>query len=169
MRALWSQSWAKLLRMKNWVPCIVPLLVVLVQTEPANAGEAFMLITEEEAAMEMSPLRGRKDLSDGPSIRIESPDISSELFSPFPIHIVFAKGENGLAPDSKTLNITYLKAWGVNITSRVKKFLKDDTIYLPKADIPKGRHSIEVYIEDEQSNPSSRTVTFTVSKKKKSK
>ena len=154
--------------MRIWLSILVCGYAVAEGVFPglANAEERYTLISEEEAAMEPSPLRGRKDLYEGPAILIESPDVKSDVHAPVLIHVIFSRGANGLAPNPKTLKVTYLKAWGINITSRVQKFFKDDTIYLPNADIPKGRHSIEVYIEDEEANPSSRTVTFTVAKNK---
>ena len=60
--------------------------------------------------------------------------------------------------------MTYRKAWGIDITSRLTRYLsfEEKRLDVPDARLPRGRHSVEIYIEDVDSNPSSRVFTVQV-------
>ncbi len=73
-----------------------------------------------------------------------------------------ALGESGLDPDLETLRVTYLKGWGINFTSRVKPFIDGSRIDYPDAEVPRGRHSFEIYIEDIDANPTMQRISFRV-------
>lgn len=121
-----------------------------------------VIITEQEAQLEASHLRGHDDLSDGPEIRVQSPAANQVNRPPIAIDVSFAPGVSGEAPDFTSLKVTYLRAWGIDLTRRFREHLKDGRLYVPEASVPTGKHSVEIYIEDRAENPSSRVVTITV-------
>ncbi|MBW1879220.1 MAG: hypothetical protein JRJ84_12730 [Deltaproteobacteria bacterium] len=135
--------------------------------EPSDAPiEVLDLITEEEAAQpDAPPTRGPVvDLTDGPVIRVESPEDGATYGGPFPVRVEFLPGSNGLNPDFETLHVVYVKAMKINITGRVKKFLNDNAIEVPSANAPNGRHTLRLYIEDVGGNASTRQMTVRVEK-----
>jgi hypothetical protein len=135
--------------------------------EPSEATvEVFELITEEEAAQpDAPPTRGPVvDLTDGPNIRVESPEDGATYEGPFRVRVEFHPGSNGLDPDLDTLHVVYVKALKIDITGRVKKFLNENAIDVPSANAPNGRHTMRMYIEDVGGNASTRQMTVRVQK-----
>ncbi|MGH0038448.1 MAG: hypothetical protein ACQGVK_25720 [Myxococcota bacterium] len=132
-----------------------------------GAVEPLFLVTEEEAGLPDPPLRGpHKELDGGPEIRVVSPENNAVYAGAFPIEVSFHVGPSGEPVDISTLQVTYRKAWGIDITSRLRRYLslEDLTIKVPETRFPKGRHSVEIYIEDEGDNASSRTFSVEIQK-----
>jgi len=158
----------------RWFPLL--LAICLLHTPPVVAGEptepteaaveAFELITAEEAAQpDAPPTRGPVvDLTDGPAIRVESPEDGVTYDGPFPVRVEFLPGTNGLDPNLDTLQVVYVKALKIDITGRVRKFLEGNAIRVPSANAPSGRHTMRVYIEDVGGNASTRQMTVVVQK-----
>jgi hypothetical protein len=144
---------------------VLGLLVGFATLAAQGAVEPVWLVTAEEAALPDPPLRGpRKELDGGPEIRIASPENDGHYEGAFPIEVSFHVGPSGDRVDLSTLQVTYRKAWGIDITSRLTKYISWDdlTIKVPDARLPKGRHSVEIYIEDEGDNPSTRVFSVQV-------
>jgi len=119
------------------------------------------LITMEEASKPAS--RGSITIQrNGPNIEIIQPNTLGTLASPFPIHIEFSIGSNAAAVNMSSLKLTYMKLWGIDITDRVKEYISGTTISVPEATMPAGKHTIEIYIEDNENNISTQQIVINV-------
>ena len=115
----------------------------------------FMLVTEEEAALpNVTTVRSApKDLTEGPEIRVASPTDDGVYDQSFPVDIEFLTGENGKPVNADSLKIIYEKAWGIDITSRLRDYITPtDTVQLrfSVADQPTAPQSstVEAGIDD---------------------
>ncbi len=76
----------------------------------------------------------------------------------------FVAGKSGKPVDMGSLKLEYKKAWGIDITSRVRDYIRGTTISMKEADLPAGRHSVEIFISDVADNRSSQVFTVVVEK-----
>lgn len=116
----------------------------------ADCTYALDLITYEEARMPTRPFDelegGSNFILLGPSIEILWP--KKELTSsPFRLEIHFIPGDSaGINPDS--IDIRYWSNPPINLTSRLKPFLKGNVIAIAEVRAPRGRHGIEIKVKD---------------------
>lgn len=117
----------------------------------ADSTYAFDLITYEEAGLPTRPfaVEGGSDfILLGPSIEIRSGPRKGELTSsPFRLEIEFIPGDSAnINPDS--IKIHYWSYPRVNLTSRLKPFLKGNVISIAEVRAPLGPHEINILVED---------------------
>jgi len=130
-----------------------------------EVGGRLMLITPEEAAMPINTsvgLLSNEVSGDGPEIKIVSPREDAVYTGPFPIEVEFASGPNGIEVDMGSLKLEYKRAWGIDITDRVRDHRRGTAIKVSEAELPIGRHTVEIYIEDVEDHPSARLFTVIV-------
>ncbi len=140
---------------------IAAMLAAVVLLTGCESRPPLELVTEEEASQPVT--RGSFEQQDnGPDIRILAPLGGSTVQSPFPIHIEFISAGATAAVNMASLKLTYMKLWGIDITDRVRDYISGTTLSVPETDIPAGRHTIEIYIEDSNKNVSSRQITINV-------
>ncbi|MEW5909428.1 MAG: hypothetical protein AB1659_06495 [Thermodesulfobacteriota bacterium] len=124
-----------------------------------------VLITEKEATMPDIPDTGSAILEmekmKGPVIRVNSPKNGETYPRPIKVDMEFISPENVLV-DIKTLQVLYVKLIEIDITDRIKPFATEKGIFIPEADIPKGRHKIKITIADAGGNKSSKDLIFMV-------
>ena len=119
------------------------------------------LVTHEEASQPAT--RGSfEQQTKGPNITVLAPTGTGPISSPFPIHIEFSADSAATAVNMASLKLTYMKLWGIDITDRVKDYIRGNTVSVPETDIPAGKHTIEIYIEDSEKNVSSQQITINV-------
>jgi hypothetical protein len=53
-------------------------------------------------------------------------------------------------------------AWGIDITDRVREYIHGNVIDVAESELPKGKHTIEIQIDDSAGHRSSRLFTVTV-------
>jgi hypothetical protein len=104
----------------------------------------------------------QKTSPDGPQIIIDSPTDNATYEGPFPIKIEFRPGPKGHDVDIASLKLEYKKAWGIDITDRVKPYITGTVIDVAESELPRGRHTVEILIADVDENLSSRIFTVTV-------
>jgi hypothetical protein len=102
------------------------------------------------------------ELSNGPVINLESPSNNGIYRESFPIKVQFLVGDNGIPVDMDSLKLEYKRAWGIDITSRVSEYVTESGIEIAEAELPRGKHSVEIRIEDEEQNRSSRLLSVTI-------
>ncbi len=119
------------------------------------------LVTDEEASQPASR-DGFARQDKGPHITVLAPNILEMVTSPFPIHIEFSEGSDATAVNMASLKLTYKRLWGIDITDRVKDYVSGTTIAVPETEMPAGKHTIEIYIEDSVKNISTRQITVTI-------
>jgi len=141
---------------------VVPLLFL---TAPAivTGGDSVLLVTEEQAGLDNA--RGVfEEVDDGPTIKIKSPKNGSVLTGPFRLYVEITKKADGANINMKTLKVNYLKMITINITGKVKSYIKGNKVDVPDAEFPAGNHRTEIYIEDVDGNVSRKLFTVTVNK-----
>jgi hypothetical protein len=131
-------------------------------------ANAQSLISLEEAALpeyagDREP-RLRSALG-GPRIEILAPDMKASdkpsINKPVVINVKFeALDGANVAMDS--LRVIYLRLFGIDITDRLRPYVKGSAIAVDEADIPVGDHSIRVEIKDNLGRKSSETFNFIV-------
>lgn len=114
-------------------------------------SDRIVLITEAESTLESPPagdLTFRAGISRGPSITVISPKPSdTNLKSPIHLQLKF-EGRGGAQVDADSLKLTYAKKQAVDLTARVKAFVKPAGVDLPSAEVPPGTHTIRAEIKD---------------------
>lgn len=99
---------------------------------------------------------------EGPQIEIASPVHNATYEGPFPIKVAFLPGPKGYEVDIDTLKLEYKKAWGIDITDRVRDFVTGTVIDVKESELPRGRHTVEIEISDVKKNLSRQIFTVTV-------
>lgn len=124
--------------------------------------EPRSFVTAEQAAAPPMDLasRGTATSSTGPAIVLRSPIHEASYEGTFDIDLAFEPGPSGLPVNPASLKLTYLKGWGFDITKHFREFLVNGRLAFTDATMPKGRHSVEVYIEDTDGNASTRVFTI---------
>jgi hypothetical protein len=139
---------------------VVPLFL-LIAPSVVTGGDSVMLVTEEQAGLDNA--RGIvEEVDDGPTIKIKSPENGSILTGPFRLYVEITKKAGGANVNMKTLKVNYLKMITINITSKVKDYIKGNKVDVPNAEFPVGNHRTEIYIEDVDGNVSRKLFTVTV-------
>ena len=84
----------------------------------------------------------------GPIIKIEKPDQDQFYNDLIDILIRFDKNPIGEPVNMKSLRIIYLKMLGIDITDRVRPYVKETRIDANGIMFPEGEHEFEVRIKD---------------------
>ena len=137
-----------------------------IDTRAATAQSTpVTLITAEEAKLDAAPssdLTFRAGISRGPSITVVSPKSSdSSLRSPIHLQLKFA-GRGGAEIDAGSLKLTYTKKQSVDLTERIKQYVKPAGIDVPAAAVPPGTHTLRAEIKDKEGRAGSVTFTLKV-------
>lgn len=141
----------------------IPIAMLLLLAPAASGADPLVLITAEEAAQpDPAVSRGPRFREDGPLIEMKSPEHDAAYAAPMTLEARFTPGERGDAVDMETLKVSYVKLIKIDVTDRLKEFVTADGIVVPEADVPAGKHTFEIYIEDVAENPSYRRTTFRV-------
>jgi len=120
--------------------------------------------TELDALPTDTPVAwGSKPTSpEGPTIAIASPTNNATYEGPFPIKVEFLPGPKGYAIDLDSLKLEYKKAWGIDITDRVRDYITGTAIDVAESELPTGRHTVEIEIADVEANLSRQIFTVIV-------
>ena len=81
---------------------------------------------------------------------------------PFPIKVEFLPGPKGYDVDITSLKLEYKKAWGIDITDRVRDYINGTVIDVKESELPTGRHTVEIEIADVEDNLSRQIFTVIV-------
>ena len=137
------------------------------------AGEKKIVswITKEEAALpamkhpetgirnrlnaEDQPFPVRKESTTGPIIKIEKPDPDQFYDDLIDVLIRFDKNPIGEPVNMESLRVIYLKMFGIDITDRVRPYIKKTLIDANGIMFPEGEHEFEVRIKDTEELESS--------------
>ena len=154
---------------KRLTPTVVGLLAMALSTSALSCAKTHLvLITPEEAAEAVykDDVLTRSDplLEDGPSIDLRSPRDGATYGGPFPIDLRFAIGPSGASVDMSTIKMIYRRAWGIDITDRIREYIRGNVVHVDSVDLPEGKHRVEIFISDVKENVSSRLFTVTVDK-----
>ncbi len=126
----------------------------------ASAGE--VLITPQEAQLPVAKGAfgvATRGITRGPKIAVVStPD---GLKSPIRLQMNF-ESFGGATIDTNTLKVTYLKDPNVDLTSRVKPFVKPNGIDMPDAILPPGDHTLRVDVKDSDGRVATSSIVLKI-------
>jgi len=134
-------------------------MAILLSTQ-VNAIE---LISETEAAFppDSSVERG---ITRGPLVRIVFPPPTGGLIkSPFPLQVKF-ESRGGSKVDLDSVVVTYRRIPAIDLTQRIKRYIKIDGIEIPVAEVPAGTHKIRIEVRDSEGRAGLADFTFTATK-----
>ena len=154
----------------------VILLAVILSLSVAVLGgaeekKAVSWITEEEAALpsmkpsatstkglpesKNQPFQVKKQSMAGPIIKIEKPDEDQFYDDLIDILISFDRNPIGEPVNMESLRIIYLKMFGIDITDRIRPYIKETRIDANGIKFPEGEHEFEIRIKDYEQMESS--------------
>ena len=137
------------------------------------AGEAFMLISQEEYMQQL----GHEDINkqvkprtrsffstnpNAPHISVNLPAMTSELYSPIKIDINFAASDDA---NIQIESLEVLYGWlNLDITDRIKQHaqISHDGITADNVNLPIGKHNITIKIKDTKQRISEKKISFEV-------
>ena len=124
-----------------------------------NSARAEMLITEAEANRPLKQFVS-KDVTRGPKVTVISPAPDGVIVkSPFNLSLKF-ESHGRTKVDIDSVRLIYDTIPPVDLTQRVKPFIKSDGIQMPNAEVPLGKHRIRVDVNDTAKPPHSATQYF---------
>jgi hypothetical protein len=130
---------------------------------PSLAYAGHLLITEGEARL--PPPKGTivanwRGITRGPKIEV----IGNGELSHSALHLQLkfeSFGGSKIDPDS--VRVTYLKTPNVDLTERIKSFVRASGIDMPDAQLPPGDHMIRVDVRDSEGRMGSTTFVLKIS------
>lgn len=139
-------------------------LVALGITFIADA-KAEMLISTQEAALPSASAAGItfRSVTRGPKVQLVSPAGAGVVHSPVALHLKF-ESYGGATIDPGSVKVTYMKKPAVDLTARVKTYIRPDGVDMETAEIPPGEHVIKVDVTDSQGRAGSNTFTLKIDK-----
>ncbi|MBR1127033.1 hypothetical protein [Bradyrhizobium iriomotense] len=128
----------------------------------AGSSRAAQLITEEEA--KLPPPKGaiavdQRGIMRGPKVEFVSPGGAAS--SPLPLVLKF-QSYGGAKIDTDSVKVIFLRTPNVDLTSRVKPFVKADGIDMQDAELPPGEYTVRVDIKDSDGRPGTTVFTLKV-------
>lgn len=135
-----------------------------VSARPPGAPLTLVTQAELDAIPADTPVGWGSKTEDpnGPVIQIDSPANEGVYQGPFPIKVAFQSGPSGHPVDMQSLKLEYKVAWGIDITDRVREYIDGTQIDVAESELPEGRHTVEIQIEDTEGHQSSHLFTVTV-------
>jgi len=91
----------------------------------------------------------------GPIIIIEKPDEDQFYDDLIDILISFDRNPTGEPVNMESLRIIYLKMFGIDITDRIRPYIKETRIDANGVKFPEGEHEFEIRIKDYEQMESS--------------
>ena len=155
----------------------VILFLTLTNQGWAEKKKPSIWITEEEAALPARKPQKTKagslsksdqafPISDqsmaGPIITIDKPNPKLIYNSLIDVTIRFTKNPFGEPVDMESLKVTLLKLWDIDLTQRIRSFIKGTNIEASGLKFPPGEHEIEIRIKDQEKMESRLVFTIKV-------
>lgn len=127
----------------------------------ARAGS--VLITADEA--KLPPPKGAvavasRGITRGPKVAFVG--AADPTRSPMRLQLKF-ESFGGAKIDTDSLKVTYMKSPSVDLTPRLKPFVKSDGIDMPDAELPAGDHVIRVDVKDSDGRAATTSFTLKIS------
>ena len=124
----------------------------------SGAAQAVQLITEEEARL--PPPKGavaldKRGILRGP--KVEYVSTGETVHSPLHLQLKF-QSFGGATIDLDSVRIIYLRAPNVDLTPRVRPFVRSTGVDIPDAELPPGEYTVRVDVKDSEGH--SETTSF---------
>ncbi len=132
----------------------------LIAGAPASAGT--VLISADEA--KLPPPKGAvgvatRGITRGPKVAYVG--AGDAMKSPMRLQLKF-ESFGGAKIDTDSLKVTYVKSPNVDLTPRLKPFVKSDGIDVPDAELPAGDHLIRVDVKDSDGRVATTSFTLKI-------
>ena len=126
----------------------------------SGAAQATQFITEQEAKLPPpKETPDRRGILRGPKVELVSP--SDTVHSPLHLQLKF-ESFGGAKIDPDSVKVIYLRTPNVDLTPRVKPYVKDDGIDVPETELPPGEYTVRVDVKDSDGRPGSLSFTLKV-------
>jgi len=124
----------------------------------SGAAQAVQLITEEAARL--PPPKGavaldKRGILRGP--KVEYVSTGETVHSPLHLQLKF-QSFGGATIDLDSVRIIYLRAPNVDLTPRVRPFVRSTGVDIPDAELPPGEYTVRVDVKDSEGH--SGTTSF---------
>lgn len=137
------------------------LAALLLGWASTASAAAVVLITVDEARLPPSQqVASFRGITRAPRIEV-SDHIDRQLQSPFHFKLGF-RAFGGSAIDPKSVVVTYLRRSEIDLTPRVRAFVRPSGIDIPETEAPPGEHSIRVLVQDTEGRQGMATFTLHV-------
>jgi hypothetical protein len=142
---------------KTWLGWVAVGLLI------SGPAQATPLITAEEA--KLPPPKGaipvdRRGILRGPKVEVVSP--GGAAHSPLRLQLKF-ESFGGATINPESVKVIYLRTPNVDLTPRLKPFIRADGIDMPEAELPPGEYTVRVDVKDSDGRPGTVSFTLTVS------
>ena len=127
---------------KKFLPWITEKEAALPAMKPSRHG------AEELPRPSNQPYPADKQAMAGPIIQVEKPDADQTYNDLIDILIRFEKNPIGEHVNMKSLRIIYLKMFGIDITDRIRPYIRETRIDAQGIMFPQGEHEFEIRIKD---------------------
>jgi hypothetical protein len=148
----------------RWISVWLGLFAAIVIAVPLKAGAGVILITPEEAKLPASKqmqLASSRAITRGPRIEVSNLD-DGKLHSPLHFKLRFV-AFGGSSVDINTLTVTYLRGQNIDLTERIRPFVRSTGIDIPDAEVPPGEHAIRVDLKDSDGRSATANFVLAVS------
>jgi hypothetical protein len=108
------------------------------------------------------PFQVKKQSMAGPIIKVEKPDPDHLYDDLIDILISFDRNPIGEPVNMDSLRIIYLKMFGIDITDRIRPYVKETRIDANGVKFPEGEHEFEIRIKDNEQMESSEIIKIKV-------
>jgi hypothetical protein len=145
----------------SWFPAAALALasVLLLVQE----GRAIELIRAQEAALPEDPVGRSYGISLGPTIIVVNPSPAAGFIrSPFQLKIRF-QSYGGAEIDPDSILLTYKKIPPIDLTQRVRPFIRSEQISVDEVVVPPGQHRIQVDLKDSRGHTASTQFIIKIS------
>jgi hypothetical protein len=130
----------------------------------ANPAAAATLITEHEAQLSADNSLLRSGIERGPDIVVVYPPPKTGMIqSPFAFRVKF-EPHGGTKIDLDSLTVVYKRIPAIDLTARLKPYVRPDGIDMPSADVPAGDHRIMIFVKDSAGHQGQADIRFDVEK-----
>ncbi|MEC7641799.1 MAG: hypothetical protein VYC17_06545 [Nitrospinota bacterium] len=157
--------------MKRFTVFVLAIILLLPGIDVFAETSAWIITKEEAALPDMvrdakrvtepeGPLAASQETGTGPVIVIEKPEDDALHHDQIDILIYFKKNPIGEKVNMDSLRITYLKMFDIDITDRLRPFIREAMVNAEKIKFPKGEHEFEIKIRDVAEVESSELFSF---------
>jgi hypothetical protein len=130
----------------------------------ATPAAAATLITEHESELPPDNSLLRSGIERGPDIIVVYPPPKTGMIqSPFAFKVKF-EPHGGTKIDLDTLTILYKRIPAIDLTARVKPYVRPEGIDMPGAEVPAGDHRIMIFVKDSAGHEGQADIRFDVEK-----
>jgi hypothetical protein len=161
---MFANWWATTMHTTRWTSVWLGLFAAIIMTAAPKAGAGVILITPEEAqlpAPKPMQLVSSRAITRGPRIEVSGID-DGKLHSPLHFKLKFL-AFGGSAVDINTVTVTYLRGPNIDLTERIRPFVRPTGIDIPDAEVPPGEHAIRVDLKDSDGRSATANFVLAVS------